>query len=67
MKKIILSLIMIAAILIPVVLSSCSKTDTPVVNPIVDDYKLSGSIKETKTLDANVEYLLTGPVIVEVF
>ena len=65
MKRIILSLIMIAAILIPVVLSSCSKTDTPVVNPIVDDYKLSGSIKETKTLDANVEYLLTGPVIVE--
>src|SRR5690606_14648554 len=31
----------------------------------VEDNKLSGSIKDTRTLDANVEYLLTGPLLVE--
>jgi len=64
MKKIVLSLMMIAAMLIPVVLTSCSSTDTPDEKPIVDN-ELSGSIKGTKTLDATVEYLITGPVIVE--
>jgi hypothetical protein len=64
MKKIVLSLMMITAMLIPVVLTSCSATDTPDEKPIVDN-ELSGSIKGTKTLDATIEYLITGPVIIE--
>lgn len=64
MKKIVLSLMMIAAMLIPVILTSCSSDDATDKDPIVDN-ELSGSIKGTKTLDASVEYLLTGPVIVE--
>ena len=64
MKKIFFNFLMFAALLTPVVLTSCSKDDNNGTDP-VEDNKLSGSIKDTRTLDANVEYLLTGPLLVE--
>ncbi|HBG57330.1 hypothetical protein [Proteiniphilum sp. UBA1028] len=64
MKKIIFSFLMFAAMLVPVVLTSCGKDDNSGTDP-VEDNKLSGSIKDTRTLDENVEYLLTGPLLVE--
>ncbi|MCE5180064.1 MAG: hypothetical protein LLF81_13090 [Porphyromonadaceae bacterium] len=64
MKKIFLNFLMFAALLTPVVLTSCGEDDNNGTDP-VEDNKLSGSIKDTRTLDANVEYLLTGPLLVE--
>lgn len=64
MKKIFLNFLMFAALLAPVVLASCGDDGKGGTTP-VEDNKLSGSIKDTRTLDANVEYLLTGPLIVE--
>jgi hypothetical protein len=64
MKKIFLNFLMFAALLTPLVLASCGEDDNNETDP-VEDNKLSGSIKDTKTLDANVEYLLTGPLLVE--
>jgi len=64
MKKIFFSFLMFTAMLTPVVLTSCDDNDDPDNGP-VDDNKLSGSIQDTRTLDASVEYLLTGPLIVE--
>ena len=64
MKKIFFNFLMFAALLTPVVLVSCDASDDKGTDP-VEDNKLSGSIKDTRTLDANVEYLLTGPLLVE--
>lgn len=64
MKKIFFNFLMFAALLTPVVLASCDANDDKGTDP-VEDNKLSGSIKDTRTLDANVEYLLTGPLLVE--
>jgi len=64
MKKIFLNTLMFAALFTTFVLTSCSKDDNNNTDPI-EDNKLSGSIKDTRTLDANVEYLLTGPLLVE--
>ncbi|HBB01379.1 MAG: hypothetical protein A2W86_05700 [Bacteroidetes bacterium GWD2_45_23] len=64
MKKIFFNFLMFAALLTPVLLTSCGEDDNNGTNP-VEDNKLSGSIKDTRTLDANVEYLLTGPLLVE--
>lgn len=65
MKKIFFSFLMFAAMLTPVVLTSCDDNDDDNGTDPTDDYKLSGSIQDTRTLDASVEYLLTGPLIVE--
>ncbi len=43
-------------------LAAKKKKDDPVP---VEDKDLSGSITGTKTLDASVEYMLVGPLIVE--
>lgn len=65
MKKIFFSFLMFTAMLTPVVLTSCDDNDDDNGTDPTDDYKLSGSIQDTRTLDASVEYLLTGPLIVE--
>lgn len=64
MKKIFLNFLMFAALLTQVLLISCDASEDKGTEP-VEDNKLSGSIKDTRTLDANVEYLLTGPLLVE--
>lgn len=64
MKKIIINLFMVATLLTPFVLTSCDAESTPTPQPPVDN-ELSGSVKDTKTLDATIEYLLTGPLLVE--
>jgi len=63
MKKFI-SFSLFAALFTLIVLTSCNKNDDNGTIP-VEDNKLSGSVKETRTLDASVEYLLTGPLLVE--
>jgi len=63
MKKIFFSFMLFAVMLTPVVLTSCGDDNNE--NVPADDNKLSGSIQHTRTLDASVEYLLTGPLIVE--
>lgn len=65
MKKILFSFMMFAAMLAPVVLTSCGKDDNGTDPQPTEDNKLSGSIQNTRTLDASVQYLLTGPLIVE--
>ncbi len=67
MKKLFFNLIMIAGLATSFVLTSCNKDDednNTEPKPVVDN-KLSGSIQEVKTLDATVEYSLTGPMIIE--
>lgn len=66
MKKIFFGFLMLAAILTPAVLSSCSEDDNGTEIP-VEDKNLSGSISEgtVRTLDPSVEYALVGPLIVE--
>lgn len=64
MKKIFFNFLMFAALLTQVLLISCDANEDKGIGP-VEDNKLSGSIKDTRTLDANVEYLLTGPLLVE--
>ncbi|MEA4949680.1 MAG: hypothetical protein VB068_08540, partial [Petrimonas sp.] len=54
-----------AAMLTPAVLTSCDDDDNDNGTDPGDDNKLSGSIQDTRTLDASVDYLLTGPLIVE--
>jgi hypothetical protein len=68
MKNKILSFVMAAVFLAPVVLTSCGD-DEPVdpqqpQQPLVDN-KLAGTLEGTLTLDASVEYLLDGALIVE--
>lgn len=65
MKKLFLRFMVSMAILTPFVLASCSNdNDEPTVPPVTES-ELSGSIKTSKTLDANITYTITGPVIVE--
>jgi hypothetical protein len=65
MKKLFLRFMVSMAILTPFVLASCSDTnDEPTIPPVTES-ELSGSIKTSKTLDANITYTITGPVIVE--
>lgn len=65
MKKLFLRFMVSMAILTPFVLASCSDdNDEPTVPPVTES-ELSGSIKTSKTLDANITYTITGPVIVE--
>ncbi|MDO5663943.1 MAG: hypothetical protein Q4G63_01640 [Bacteroidia bacterium] len=64
MKKILFSLVMVATMLTPVVLTSCGNND-PVSSKPGEDKNLSGTITATKTLNASVEYLLDGPLLIE--
>lgn len=64
MKKLFLSMIAIASLLTAVTLTSCDNSGDGPQQPVTEDV-LSGSIKDTKTLDANITYTITGPVIVE--
>ena len=53
-----------AMTVLTVAFTSCEpKGDEPTPPPA--DNELVGSIKDTKVLDASVEYTITGPVIVE--
>lgn len=63
MKKIYFSLLMFAALLAPVVLTSCD--NDAIVNEHNEENNLSGSIQNTVSLDAAIDYSLTGPLIVE--
>lgn len=63
MKKIYFSLLMFAALLAPVVLTSCD--NDAIVNEHYEENNLSGSIQNTVSLDAAIDYSLTGPLIVE--
>ena len=63
MKKFLFSFLMFAAMLAPVVLISCK--DDPDPGPEEVDNELIGEIGEVKNLDASVEYIIKGPVIVK--
>ena len=63
MKKSFLSFLVAAAFLAPVVLTSCN--NTPDEDFDTKKENLSGTITEAVTLDASVEYLLNGPLLVE--
>jgi len=67
MKKKFLSFFTAAILLTPFVLTSCNKDDDDngSGNTETTVEKLSGSITDSRTLDASVEYLLDGPLIVE--
>ena len=58
MKKILFYLLVSSVL----VFASC---DDPITPEKVEDKNLSGSITEIRTLDATVEYLLVGPLLVE--
>ena len=64
MKKILFSFLMATALLTPIALTSCDKKTTDPVPPI-EDNKLSGSVKGTRTLNASVAYILDGPLLIE--
>lgn len=65
MKKNLFNLLICTAIVSLMALTACGDNGkTPEPKPTVNN-ELSGSITGTKTLDAGVEYLITGPVIVE--
>ena len=64
MKKFLLSIMMMATISAPAVLTSCG-SDDPKPEPPVTELELKGSITTTQTLDAAITYTITGPVIVE--
>ncbi|MDR2911670.1 MAG: hypothetical protein LBV47_09985 [Bacteroidales bacterium] len=60
------NLLMAAALVAPVVLTSCKgddEGDDPTPPPV--ESNLSGSVANAKTLDASVAYTLDGPLIVE--
>lgn len=64
MKKYLLNVMAAAMTVLTVAFTSCDpKGDEPTPPPA--DNELVGSIKDTKVLDASVEYTITGPVIVE--
>jgi len=68
MKKSFLSIFMAVALVMPFVLISCDSDDDNNNNgggAIVGDQNLSGSITDSKTLDASVTYILDGPLLVE--
>lgn len=65
MKKFFLSIMTCAALLTAVTLTSCGDSNNDKPEPPVTEDVLVGSISGTKTLDANITYTITGPVIVE--
>lgn len=64
MKSKFLNILAVAAIF-GLVFTSCSKDDNPSGGDSTESNELSGSITGTKTLDASVEYKLTGSLLVE--
>lgn len=60
MKKTLIYLLIVAAM----AFVACGDEPDDPVTP-TEDKNLSGSITGSKTLDASVEYLLVGPLIVE--
>src|SRR5699024_7770483 len=58
---------LVAILLLTLTLASCSSSDDGPNNPEppTTAAELAGSITETETLDASIEYTITGPVIVE--
>ena len=65
MKKNFLSIFMAVALAMPVMFTSCNKDDDDTTTTTTTSESLSGAITEAITLDASVEYLLNGPLIVE--
>ena len=65
MKKSLLSILMVAALVISFVLTSCNNDDDKDGGMATSDESLSGSITGSKTLDASVTYILDGPLLVE--
>ncbi len=63
MKKTVFNLLLAIAVVTSFALTSCNK-DNP-EPPTTEDYELSGSITDVRTLDASIEYKLVGPLIVE--
>lgn len=65
MKKVLFGFLMLAAMMTPLVLTSCDDDAEEKEVPKEEEKELVGTITEDRTLDATVEYLLTGPVIVQ--
>ncbi|MDD4777047.1 MAG: hypothetical protein PHV53_02040 [Fermentimonas sp.] len=65
MKKVLFGFLMFAAMMTPFVLTSCDDDTDEKEVPKEEDKELVGTIAEARTLDASVEYLLTGPVIIQ--
>lgn len=65
MKKVLFGFLMFAAMMTPLVLTSCDDDAEEKEVPKEEEKELVGTITEDRTLDATVEYLLTGPVIVQ--
>lgn len=59
------NLLLAAAVVAPIMLTSCDKDDDSNEPTPIEDNILSGAITDTKTLDASVTYMLNGPLIVE--
>ena len=55
---------MFALMMTPLVFTSCDDSTDEENVPKEGDKELMGTIADVKNLDATVEYLLTGPVIV---
>ena len=64
MKKVLFGFLMFALMMTPLVLTSCDDSTKEENVPEEEDKELIGTIAEVRNLDATVEYLLTGPVIV---
>lgn len=64
MKKVLFGFLMFALMMTPLVLTSCDDSTIEENVPEEEDKELIGTIAEVRNLDATVEYLLTGPVIV---
>lgn len=65
MKKVLFGFLMFVAMMTPLVLTSCDDDAEEKEVPKEEEKELVGTITEARTLDATVEYLLTGPVIVQ--
>src|SRR5690554_5435307 len=65
MKKVLFGFLMFAAMMTPLVLTSCDDDAEEKEVPKEEEKELVGTITEARTLEATVEYLLTGPVIVQ--
>lgn len=65
MKKYLFSLMMLVTMSTLLVLTSCDNESGPIDKTDEEDKNLVGSINGVKNLDKTVEYLITGPVIIE--
>ncbi|MDL2315321.1 hypothetical protein LJC16_03575 [Bacteroidales bacterium OttesenSCG-928-C19] len=63
-NKFFLRFLVAAALMAPVVLTSCDEEGDNPEKPVTEN-SLSGSVTNSKTLDASTVYLLDGPLIVE--